>query len=157
MEFEDRNSSEIQRVVDHILEIAANGLKWARERECERLDHEEDSVEWRPGDKNDEGYLIEGLAEALPTRLSIINTILLLQSEQVGSDEENVARFKALLSAGTVTNQFVFNLVATCCGFYALGWMARHIAGQPPFLHYRPRPVTSSFVDCEVEKSPAMA
>ena len=157
MEFEYRNSSEIQRVVDHILEIAANGLNWARERECERLDNEEDSVEWGPGHKNDEGYLIEESAEALPTRLSIINTILLLQSEQVGSDEENVARFKTLLSAGKITNQFVFNIVAACCDFYALGWMARHIAGQPPFLHYRRRTVTSSFVESEIENSPAIA
>ena len=58
-------------MVDHILEIAMNGLKWARERESERLEQEQDFVEWGPGDKNDEGYLIEELAEPLPTRLSI--------------------------------------------------------------------------------------
>jgi hypothetical protein len=31
MEFEDRNHVEIKRMVDLILEIAANGLAWARE------------------------------------------------------------------------------------------------------------------------------
>lgn len=36
MEFDDRNQFEIQKMVDHILEIAANGLNWARERESER-------------------------------------------------------------------------------------------------------------------------
>jgi len=41
MEFEDRNNFEIQRMVDLILEIATNGLEWAREREFQRLDHEE--------------------------------------------------------------------------------------------------------------------
>jgi hypothetical protein len=30
MEFEDRNNFEIQRMVDRILEIATNGLEWAR-------------------------------------------------------------------------------------------------------------------------------
>jgi hypothetical protein len=80
MEFEDRNNSEIQRMVDLILETATNGLAWAQAREFERLDHEEDFVEWGPGDKNDERYLIEELAEPLPTQqLSIIKTILLLQ------------------------------------------------------------------------------
>jgi len=66
LEFEDRNNFEIQRMVDLILEIATNGLEWARERESARLDHEEDFAEWGPGDKNDEGYLIEELAEPLP-------------------------------------------------------------------------------------------
>ena len=108
MEFEDRNNFEIQRMVDAILQTATNGLKWARERESERLDHEEDFIEWGPGDKNDEGYLIEELAEPLPTHLSIIKTILLLQSEPVGSDEENILRFKRLLSVGKITNQFIF-------------------------------------------------
>jgi hypothetical protein len=71
MEFEDRNNFEIQRMVDLILEIATNGLEWAREREFQRLDHEErDFVEWGPGDKNDEGYLIEELAEPLPTSIN---------------------------------------------------------------------------------------
>jgi hypothetical protein len=137
MEFDDRNSLEIQRNVDHILEIAANGLRWARERESQRLDQEQDFVEWGPGDKNDEGYLIEELAEALPTHLSIIKTVLLLQSVQAGSDEENIVRLKELLSAGKITNQFVFTVVAMCCDFYAFGWMARHAAGDPPFRHYR--------------------
>src|SRR5215471_12215685 len=130
MEFEDRNNFEIQRMVDRILEIATNGLEWARERESERLDHEEDFVEWGPGDKNDEGYLIEELAEPLPTLLSTIRKILLLQSEQVGSDEENIARFRELLAVRKITNQFVFNFVAACCDSYACGWMARHIAGS---------------------------
>jgi hypothetical protein len=124
MEFEDRNNVEIQKVVDLILEIATNGLEWARKREAERLDKEQDFVEWGPGDKNDEGYLIEELAEPLPTHLSIIKTILLLQSEPVGSDEENIARFKGLLSDRKITDQFVFNIVAACCDFYAFGWMA---------------------------------
>ena len=150
MEFEVRNNFEIQRMVDLILEIATNGLAWAREREFDRLDQEEDFVEWGPGDKNDEGYLIEELAEPLPTHLSIIKTILLLQSEQVGSDEENIVRFKGLLSAGKITNQFVFNIVAACCDFYSFGWMAGHIAGHPPFLHYHAsRRVTSSLVDSD--------
>ena len=65
MEFEDRNNFEIQRMVDRIIEMATNGLQWAREQEFERLDHEEDFVEWGPGDKNDEGYLIEELAETV--------------------------------------------------------------------------------------------
>ena len=136
MEFEDRNHFEIQRMVDLILEIATNGLAWARQQESERLDQERDFVEWGPGDKNDEGYLVEELAEPLPTHLSIIKTILLLQSEPVGSEEENVVRFKGLLSARKITNQFVFTIVASCCDFYSFGWMARHIAGQPPFRHY---------------------
>jgi hypothetical protein len=51
MEFEDRNNREIQRVVDSIVEIATNGLEWARERESERLDQERDFVEWRQGIK----------------------------------------------------------------------------------------------------------
>jgi hypothetical protein len=160
MEFEDRNNFEIQVIVDHILEIATNGLEWARERETERLDEERDFVEWGPGDKNDEGYLIEELAEPLPTHLSIIKTILLLQSERVGSDEENIARFKGLLSAGKITSRFVFNVVAACFDFYSLGWMARHIAGHPPFRHYHAaRRVSSSLVDCdgEFEESPAIA
>jgi hypothetical protein len=160
MEFEDRNNFEIQRMVDHILEVAANGLEWARERESERLDHEEDFVEWGPGDKNDEGYLIEELATPLPTQLSIIKTILLLQSEEVGSDEENIVRFRGLLSARKITNQFVFNFVAACCDFYAFGWMERHIAGHPPFRHYlSARRVTSSLVNCdgELETSSAIA
>jgi hypothetical protein len=160
MEFEDRNNFEIQVIVDHILEIATNGLEWARGRETERLDEERDFVEWGPGDKNDEGYLIEELAEPLPTHLSIIKTILLLQSERVGSDEENMARFKGLLSAGKITSRFVFNMVAACCDFYSLGWMARHIAGHPPFRHYpAARRVSSSLVDCdgEFEESPAIA
>ena len=50
--------------------------------------------------------------------------MLVLQSEPVGSDEENVVRFKELLSVRTITNQFVFNMVAACCDFYAFGWMA---------------------------------
>jgi hypothetical protein len=156
MEFEDRNNFEIQRMVDRILEIAANGLEWARERESERLDQEPDFVEWAPGDKNDEGYLIEELAELLPTHLSIIKTILLLESETLGSDEENIMRFKGLLSARKITNQFVFNIVAACCDFYSFGWMARHIAGQPPFRHYPTAPrVTSSLgdFDGQFEKS----
>ena len=152
MEFEDRNNSEIQRLVDRILEIAKNGLAWARERESERLDQEEDFVEWGPGDKNDEGYLIEELAQPLPTHLSIIKTILLLQSEQVGSDEENVVRFKELLSTRKITNQSIFNIVAVCCDFYASGWMSRHIAGHPPFRHYHTAgSVTSAPVDCDGE------
>jgi hypothetical protein len=122
------------------------------------LDQERDFVEWGPGDKNDEGYLIEELAQPLPTQLSIIKTILLLQSEPAGSDEENVARFKALLSAGRITNQTVFTLVAACCDFYAFGWMARHIAGQPPFRHYRAASdVTSPVVDCAEELTSAIA
>jgi hypothetical protein len=160
LEFQDRNNFEIQRMVDLILEIATNGLKWARERESERLDQERDSVEWGPGDKNDEGYLIAELAEPLPTHLSIIKTILLLQCEPIGSDEENVVRFKGLLSTGKITNQFVFNIVAACCDFYAFGWMARQIAGDPPFQHFHTtRRVTSSLVDCdaEFEKTPAIA
>jgi hypothetical protein len=144
MEFEGRNNCEIQRMVDLILEIATNGLEWARERESERLDQEPDFVEWGPGDKNDEGYLIVEFAEPLPTHLSIIKTILLLQSEPVGSDEENIVRFKGLLSARKITNQFVFNMVAACCDFYSCGWMARHIAGQPPFRHYRTKPSLTS-------------
>ena len=112
-------------MVDLILEIATNGLPWARQRESERLDQERDFVEWRPGDNNDEGYLIAELAEPLPTHLSIIKTILLLQSEPVGSDEENVVRFKRLLSAGKITKQFVLNIAAACCDFYAFGgWHA---------------------------------
>ena len=160
MEFEDRNNFEIQRMVDLILEVATNGLEWARERESARLDQERDFVEWEPGDKNDEGYLIEELAEPLPTHLSIIKTILLLQSEPVGSDDENVVRFKGLFSTGKITNQFVFNIVAACCDFYAFGWMARQIAGDPPFQHFHAeRRVTSSLVDCdaEFEKSSAIA
>jgi hypothetical protein len=152
MEFEDRSNFEIQKMVDLILETAANGLEWARARETERLDHEEDCVEWGPGDKNDEMYLIEELSAPLPTHLSIIKTILLLQSEQVSSDEENIVRFKELLAAGRITNQFVFHIVAACCDFYSFGWMARHIAGGPPFRHYRrARPVTSSLEDCDRE------
>src|SRR5215472_8353177 len=147
MEFEDRNNFEIQRMVDRILEIATNGLEWARKRESERLDQEPDFLEWGPGDKNDEGYLIEELVEPLPTHLSIIKTILLLQSEPVGSDEENIVRFKRLLSGHKITNRFVFNVVAACCDFYAFGWMARHIAGGPPFRYYHAtRRVTSSLV-----------
>jgi hypothetical protein len=113
-----------------------------------------------PGDKNDEEYLIEELAEPLPTHLSIIKTILSLQSEQVASDEENIVRFKGLLSARKITNQLVFNIVAACCDYYSFGWMARHIAGQPPFRHYQAaQPVTSSLVDCdgEFETSSAIA
>jgi hypothetical protein len=156
MEFEDRNNFEIQRMVEHILEIVANGLKWARERESERLDEEQDFVEWGPGDKNDEGYLIEELAEPLPTHLSIIKTILLLQSGQVGSDEENIVHFKGLLSAGKITNQFVFNVVAACCDFYAFGWLAGHIAGNPPFRHYRAaRQLASLPVDFSPRREPA--
>src|SRR5262249_45054420 len=119
MEFEDRNNFEIQRMVDLILEIATNGLEWARKRESQSLDQEQDFVVWGPGDKNDEGYLIEEFAEPLPTHLSIIKTILLLQSEPVGSDEENIVRFKGLLSARKITNQFVFDIVAACCDFYS--------------------------------------
>jgi hypothetical protein len=156
MEFENRNHFEIQGMVDRILEIATNGLEWARERETERLDQEQDFVEWGPGDKNDEGYLIEELAEPLPTHLSIIKTILSLQSEPVGSDEENIVRFKGLLSARKITNQFVFNIVAACCDFYSFGWMARHIAGQPPFRHYHTaRHVTSSLADFDGELEPS--
>ena len=152
MEFEDRNNFEIQRMVDRILEIAANGLEWARERESERLDQERDFVEWGPGDKHDEGYLIEELAEPLPTQLSIIKTILLLQSEGAGSDEENIVRFKGLIAAEKITNQFVFYIVAACCDFYAFGWMARQIAGDPPFQHFHAaRRLNSSLVDCEAE------
>jgi len=51
MEVEDRNNFEIQRMVDLILGIATNGLEWARERESERLDQEQDFDEWGPGDK----------------------------------------------------------------------------------------------------------
>jgi hypothetical protein len=152
MEFQDRNNAEIQRMVDLILETATNGLAWARERESERLDLEADSVEWGPGDKNDERYLIEELAEALPTQLSIIKTILLLQSEPIGSDEENILRFNRLFSTRRITDQFVFSIVAACCDFYSFGWMARHIAGQPPFRHdLEARRVTSSPVECDVE------
>jgi hypothetical protein len=99
LEFQDRNNFEIQRMVDLILEIATNGLKWARERESERLDQERDFVEWGPGDKNDEGYLIAELAEPLPTHLSIIKTMLVLQSEPVGSDEENACRIASRTNA----------------------------------------------------------
>ena len=56
--------------------------------------------------------------------------------------------------------QDVFNTVAACCDFYAFGWMARQIAGDPPFQHFHTaRSVTSSLVDCdaEFEKSSAMA
>jgi hypothetical protein len=152
MEFADRNHFEIQRMVDRILEIATNGLAWARKRESERLDQEPDFVEWGPGDKNDEGYLIEEFAEPLPTYLSIIKTILLLQSEPVGSDEENIVRFKGLRSARKITDSFVFNIVAACCDFYAFGWMARHVAGQPPFRHYHTaRRRTSSLGDVDEE------
>ena len=159
MEFEDRNNFEIQRMVNLILEVAMNGLEWARKRESERLDQERDFIEWRPGDKNDEGYLIEELAEALPTHLSIIKTILLLQSQPVGSDEENILRFKGLLSARKITNRFVFNIVAVCCDFYSFGWMARHIEGNPPFRHYQLGRGTSSPVDSngQFEKSVAIA
>ena len=160
MEFQDRNNAEIQRMVDLILETATNGLAWARERESERLDLEADSVEWGPGDKNDERYLIEELAEALPTQLSIIKTILLLQSEPIGSDEENILRFNRLFSTRRITNQFIFNIVAACCDFYSFGWMARHIAGHPPFRHYyAAQRLTSSLVECEAEfeKSSAIA
>jgi len=45
LEFQDRNNFEIQRMVNLILEIATNGLKWALERESERLDQEQDFVE----------------------------------------------------------------------------------------------------------------
>jgi hypothetical protein len=96
----------------------------------------------------------------LPTHLSIIKTILLLQSEPVGSDEENIVRFRELLSARKITNQFIFNVVAACCDFYSFGWMARHIAGQPPFRHYyAAQRLTSSLVECdaEFEKSSAIA
>ena len=86
--------------------------------------------------KNDEGYFIEELAVPLPTHLSIIKTILVLQSEPVGSDEENIVRFKGLLSARKITNRFVFNIVAACCDFYSFGWMARPSQAQPPFRHY---------------------
>jgi len=51
LEFQDRNNFEIQRMVDLILEIATSGLKWARERESERLDQEQDFVEWGHGTK----------------------------------------------------------------------------------------------------------
>ena len=120
------------------------------------MDQEQDFVEWAAGDKNDEGYLIEEFAEPLPTHLSIIKTILLLQSEPVGSDEENIVCFKKLLLAGKITNQFVFNIVAACCDFYSFGWMTRHIAGQPPFRHYHTaRRVTSVLGDSygQFEKS----
>jgi len=152
LEFEDRNNFEIQRMVNFILEIATNGLEWARERESRRLDQEQDLVEWGPEDKNDEGYLIAELAEPLPIHLSIIKTILLLQSVPVGSDAENVVRFKGLLSARKITHQFVFNIVAACCDFYAFGWMARQIAGDPPFQHFQAaRQVTSSTLDSDAE------
>jgi hypothetical protein len=49
-------------MVDRILEVATNGLEWARKRESERLDQEHHCVEWWPSDKNDEGYLIAELA-----------------------------------------------------------------------------------------------
>ena len=125
MEFQDRNNFEIQRMVDLILEIATNGLKWARERESERLDQKRDFVEWGPGDKNDEGYLIEELAEPLPTHLSIIKTILLLQSETVGSDEENIVRFKGLLSARKITNHSLLTLLPRAVIFTRSdGWHA---------------------------------
>lgn len=136
MEFADRNEIEIQKMVDQILAIAANGLKWARQRESQRLDREEECIEWGPGDTNDEGYLIAESVEPLPTQLSLIKTILLLLSEPAGSDEENVVRCSALLSDRKITNQTVFTVVAMCCDFYALGWMARHTAGNPPFQHY---------------------
>ncbi|HLH31076.1 MAG TPA: hypothetical protein VKY31_07720 [Terriglobia bacterium] len=144
MEFADRNEVEIQGIVDQILQIAANGLKWARQQESERLDEEQGFVEWGPGDKNDEGYIIEELADPLPTHLSIIKTILLLQSEPLGSDEENIVRFNALLSDRKITAQFIFNFVAGCCDFYAFGWMTRHIAGQPPFRAARRRMLANS-------------
>jgi hypothetical protein len=139
-------------MVDLILEIATHGLEWARKRESARLDQERDFSEWGLEDKNDEGYLIAELAEPLPIHLSIIKTILLLQSVPVGSDAENVVRFKGLLSARKITNQFVFNIVATCCDFYAFGWMARQIAGDPPFQHFQAAQRADSLpVDCEEE------
>jgi hypothetical protein len=51
MEFENRNSFEIQRMVDLILEIATNGLEWARQRESERLDQERDLLNGGQGIK----------------------------------------------------------------------------------------------------------
>jgi hypothetical protein len=144
-------------MVDHILEIAVNGLAWARRREAERLDSDDlGVVEWGPGDQNDERYLVEELAEPLPTQLSIIRTIIRLQTGQDGSDEENVSRFRELFMAGQITNEFVFTLVAACSDFYAFGWMARHIAGLPPFRHYCPAGHTASSLvdpDREVEKA----
>jgi hypothetical protein len=98
-----------------------------------------------PGDKNDEGYLIAELAEPLPTHLSIIKTMLVLQSEPVGSDEENVVRFKELLSVGKITNQFVFNIVAACCDFYAFGWMGTPDRGRSPISAF-PRRAARNFL-----------
>jgi hypothetical protein len=110
-------------MVDLILETATNGLAWARKRESERLDHEEESVERGPGDKNDEGYLIAELAEPLPTQLSIIKTILMLQSQLVGSDEENIVRFKALLSVGKSQRNSFLTLLRCVVTFTRLvGW-----------------------------------
>jgi len=57
LEFEDRNRFEIQRMVDRILDVATNGLEWARKRESERLDQEHHCVEWWPSDKNDDRTL----------------------------------------------------------------------------------------------------
>jgi len=71
--------------------------------------------------------------------------------------------YSVKLSAGNHekgANQFVFNIVAACCDFYAFGWMTRQIAGDPPFQHFHAeRRVTSSLVDCdgEFEKSSATA
>jgi hypothetical protein len=87
--------------------------------------------------------------------------MLLLQSEPAGSDQENVERFKELLLAGRITNQFVFNVVAACCDFYAFGWMTRHIAGNPPFRIYRAAGTLASEApadpDRELEQNPAFA
>jgi hypothetical protein len=54
LEFADRNNFEIQRMVDLTLEIAMNGLAWARRRESERLDQERDFLESGLADKNDD-------------------------------------------------------------------------------------------------------
>src|SRR5262249_52606990 len=150
--------------------LCGAGDQRGQKRECGRVPNgnenlngwirNETLLNWGPGDKNDEGYLIAELAQPLPTHLSIIKTMLVLQSEPAGSDEENVVRFKELLSVGKITNQFVFNIVAACCEFYAFGWMARHILGDPQFQHFHAeRRVTSSLVDCdaEFEKSSAVA
>ena len=125
MEFADRNNFEIQRMVDLILEIATNGLEWARERESERLDQERDFVEWGPEDKDDEGYLIEELAGPLPTHLSIIKTILMLQCEPVGSDEETLSALRdSFRLARSQINSFFTSLPRAVIFTRSDGWHA---------------------------------
>jgi hypothetical protein len=72
----------------------------------------------------------------------------------VSSDETNIVRFKRLLSARKITNQFVFNIVARAVIFARLvGWHATSRAS--PHFGITARRVTSSVVDRdgEFEKS----